>query len=89
MTPTTQSIVNGQARPAERDRLAERIGEHVEAEAELEQQAGDRELDEELLGGVRAAHVVVNAQAGDDQAAEKQTETWSRSATNIAPTPVE
>ena len=39
MTPTIQNIVNGRLDPAERDRLAERVGEHVDAEAQRDRAA--------------------------------------------------
>ena len=67
MTPTIQSIVNGRLGPAERDRLAERVGEHVDAEAEPVQQPGHRELHHELLPGVGAAQVVVEAEQRDGE----------------------
>ena len=74
MTPTIQRTREGQVRPAEADRLAERVREEVEAEAELVHEAGHQELDEELLPGVGAAQVVVEAEERDREAAHEEAD---------------
>ncbi len=88
MTPTIQNSVNGRLEPAQADRLAERVREDVDAKSELVQQAGDRELDEELLPGVRAAQVVVEAEERDGDPAHEQADDVLRSARNSSPTPL-
>jgi hypothetical protein len=60
--------------PAEVDRLAEGVGQHVEPEPQREQQPGHGELHRELLPGVGPPQIVVEAEQRDDDSAGKQTD---------------
>ena len=78
-----------EAGPAERDRLAERVRQRVEAKAQPVQQPGHRELHRRTSSrrwrraGRRRGRAAAMAIPPTNRPM-----TWSRSATNISPTPV-